>query len=56
MAPKLAVGDQPKYPKATECLAKDKDWLFTFYDFSAPALVAISPADPWEDFDQRGTL
>ena len=26
---------QTKYPKATECLEKDKEWLFTFYDFPA---------------------
>jgi len=26
---------QAKYPKACECLAKDKDVLFTFYDFPA---------------------
>jgi transposase-like protein len=26
---------QAKYPKATECLEKDKEWLFTFYDFPA---------------------
>src|SRR5258708_21709205 len=26
---------QAKYPKATDCLEKDEDWLFTFYDFPA---------------------
>jgi putative transposase len=26
---------QAKYPKATECLEKDKEWLFTLYDFPA---------------------
>ena len=26
---------QAKYPKATDCLEKDKEWLFTFYDFPA---------------------
>jgi Transposase, Mutator family len=26
---------QAKYVKATECLEKDKEWLFTFYDFPA---------------------
>jgi transposase-like protein len=26
---------EAKYPKASECLAKDKDVLFTFYDFPA---------------------
>jgi putative transposase len=26
---------QAKYPKATECLQKDKEWLFSFYDFPA---------------------
>lgn len=27
---------EDKYPKAVECLRKDKDVLFTFYDFPAP--------------------
>jgi len=26
---------QAKYPKATECLSKDRDALFAFYDFPA---------------------
>jgi transposase-like protein len=26
---------QAKYPKATECLAKDRDELLAFYDFPA---------------------
>jgi transposase-like protein len=26
---------QDKYPKAAECLAKDRDVLLTFYDFPA---------------------
>ncbi len=30
---------EAKYPKATECLRKDRDVLLTFYDF---------PAEPWQ--------
>jgi putative transposase len=26
---------EARYPKATECLTQDADWLFTFYDFPA---------------------
>jgi transposase-like protein len=31
---------QAKYPKATECLAKDRTVLLTFYDFPAEAVWA----------------
>jgi hypothetical protein len=37
---------QTKYPKATDCLEKDKEWLFTFYDFPARALVASANDQP----------
>ncbi len=41
---------QAKYPKATDCLEKDKEWLFTFYDFPAqhqPLLpCAFAPSEP----------
>jgi transposase-like protein len=30
-----------KYPKATECLAKDRDALLTFYDFPAEHWVHL---------------
>jgi transposase-like protein len=30
--------NEAKYPKATECLAKDRDVLLTFYDFPAELL------------------
>ena len=33
---------QAKYPKATECLEKDKEWLLTFYNFPAPALAPFA--------------
>jgi putative transposase len=29
------VGFQAKYPKAVECLAKDREALLAFYDFPA---------------------
>ena len=36
-----------KYPKACECLRKDKEALFCFYDFSADSLVAYSNNQPY---------
>jgi hypothetical protein len=33
---------QANYPKATECLKKDKEWLFTFYNSLAPALAPFA--------------
>jgi putative transposase len=38
---------QAKYPKATDCLEKDKEWLFTFYDF---------PAQHWSIFGRPTPL
>jgi putative transposase len=39
---------QAKYPKATECLEKDKDWLFTFYDFPAQHWSHLRTTNPIE--------
>lgn len=37
-----------KYPKATKCLAKDRDALLTFYDFPAEHWVHIRTTNPIE--------
>jgi len=37
-----------KYPKAVECLTKDKEDLFTFYDFSASHWIHIRTTNPIE--------
>src|SRR5712664_2852073 len=37
---------QLKFPKACECLEKDKEVLFTFYDFPARALAAFTDHQP----------
>jgi len=37
-----------KYPKAVECLAKDKDDLFAFYDFPAAHWMHLRTANPIE--------
>lgn len=39
---------QPKYPKAAECLAKDRDVLLTFYDFPAEHWMHIRTTNPIE--------
>src|SRR5512143_2290924 len=39
---------EAKYPKATECLAKHRDVLLTFYDFPAEHWVHIRTTDPIE--------
>ena len=39
---------QDKYPKAVECLKKDKDSLFTFYDFPAAHWIHIRTINPIE--------
>jgi putative transposase len=39
---------QAKYPKATECLAKDRDVLLTFYDFPAEHWAHIRTTNPIE--------
>ena len=37
-----------KYPKACECLEKDKDVLFTFYDFPAEHWAHLRTTNPIE--------
>ncbi len=39
---------QAKYPKAAECLAKDRDALLAFYDFPAEQWVHIRTTNPIE--------
>ncbi|MBI3808708.1 MAG: IS256 family transposase [Nitrospirae bacterium] len=39
---------QAKYPKATECLAKDRTTLLTFYDFPAEHWLHIRTTNPIE--------
>ncbi len=39
---------EPKYPKAVECLTKDKEDLFTFYDFPATHWIHIRTTNPVE--------
>lgn len=39
---------QPKYPKATECLQKDKDDLLAFYDFPAEHWAHLRTTNPIE--------
>ena len=39
---------EAKYPKATKCLAKDRDVLLTFYDFPAEHWVHIRTTNPIE--------
>jgi len=58
MAPTRAEGEkafelflgsyEAKYPKATECLAKDRDELLAFYDFPAEHWVHIRTTNPIE--------
>ena len=39
---------EPKYPKAAECLGKDKDALLTFYDFPAQQWIHLRTSNPIE--------
>jgi putative transposase len=39
---------EAKYPKATECLAKDREALLTFYDFPGEHWVHIRTTNPIE--------
>ena len=39
---------QEKYPRATECLVKDKEQLLTFYDFPAAHWRSIRTTNPIE--------
>jgi len=41
---------EAKYPKATECLAKDRDELLTFFDFPAEHWQHIRTTNPIESF------
>jgi putative transposase len=44
----LSPSYQAKFPKATEFLEKDKEWLFTFYDFSAQHWSHLRTTNPIE--------
>ena len=44
----FVVTYQAKYPKATECLAKDRDVLLTFYDFPAEHWIHLRTTNPIE--------
>lgn len=39
---------EAKYPEATKCLEKDRDSLFTFFDFPAPHWQHIRSTNPIE--------
>lgn len=39
---------ETKYPKATHCLIKDRDWLMTFYDFPAVHWQHLRTTNPIE--------
>jgi transposase-like protein len=39
---------QAKYPKAVECLTKDRDVLLTFYDFPAEHWIHLRTTNPIE--------
>jgi putative transposase len=39
---------QAKYPKTTDCMEKDKEWLFTFYDFPALHWSHLRTTNPIE--------
>lgn len=39
---------EAKYPKATDCLAKDRDALLTFYDFPAEHWIHLRTTNPIE--------
>jgi len=39
---------EPKYPKAAQCLAKDREELLTFYDFPAEHWVHLRTTNPVE--------
>ena len=39
---------EPKYPKASECLAKDQDALLAFYDFPAVHWIHLRTTNPIE--------
>ena len=39
---------EAKYPKVTQCLLKDKDQLFSFYDFPAEHFIHLRTTNPIE--------
>ena len=39
---------EPKYPKATECLVKDREAMLTFYDFPAVHWIHLRTTNPIE--------
>ena len=43
-----SIAFESKYPKAEECLKKDKKDLFTFYDFPAIHRTSIRTTNPIE--------
>ena len=43
-----SIAFESKYPKAIECLKKDKEDLFTFYDFPAIHWIHIRTTNPIE--------
>ena len=42
------ISTKPSFPKACECLSKDKDVLFSFYDFPAEHWLHIRTTNPIE--------
>ena len=42
------MSDEPKYPKATTCLIKDREELLTFFDFPAQHWQSIRTTNPIE--------
>jgi len=47
---------QSKFPKACECLEKDKEVLFTFYDFPAQHWPHLRTTNPIESTFASGRL
>jgi hypothetical protein len=47
---------QTKFPKACECLQKDKEVLFTFYDFPAQHWSHLRTTNPIESTLKDGQL
>ena len=45
---KFAAAHQPKFPKATECVLKDKEELLAFYDFPAEHWAHLRTSNPIE--------
>ena len=45
---KFAATHQAKFPKAVECVLKDKDELLAFYDLPAEHWAHLRPSDPIE--------